>query len=90
MLIFFKKGNIKDIKNYRPICLLSNNIYTLIEQLQKGMDIKWQHGIRVLGFRKAFDKTIHRHLMKSLEASGVESGIHMYMNGSGHTSHIEW
>ena len=24
MVIFFKKGNIKDIKNYRPICWLSN------------------------------------------------------------------
>ena len=24
MVIFFKKENIKDIKNYRPICLLSN------------------------------------------------------------------
>ena len=26
MVIFFKKGNRKDIRNYRPMCLLANNI----------------------------------------------------------------
>ena len=29
MVIFFKKGNRKDIKNYRPICLLSNILQTV-------------------------------------------------------------
>ena len=32
MVIFFKKGNRKDTKNYRPICLLSN-MYKLFTQI---------------------------------------------------------
>ena len=32
MVIFFKKWNIKDIKNYRPICLLSN-MYKLFTKI---------------------------------------------------------
>ena len=32
MVIFFKKGNRKDINNYRPICLLSN-MYTLLTKI---------------------------------------------------------
>ena len=32
MVMFFKKGNRKDIKNYRPICLLSN-MYTLFTKI---------------------------------------------------------
>ena len=32
MVILFKKGNIKDINNYIPICLLSN-MYTLFTKI---------------------------------------------------------
>ena len=32
MVIFFKKGNRKDIKNFRPICLLSN-MYKLLTKI---------------------------------------------------------
>ena len=43
MVIFFKKGNRKDIKNYRPVCLLSNmytNMFTKIitTRLEKKLD----------------------------------------------------
>ena len=42
MVIFFKKGNRKDIKNYRPICLLSNmyKLFTKIitTRLEKKLD----------------------------------------------------
>ena len=42
MVIFLKKGNRKDIKNYRPICLLSNmyKLFTKIitTRLEKTLD----------------------------------------------------
>ena len=40
MVIVVKKGNIKDIKNYRPICLLSNKLFTKIitTRLEKKLD----------------------------------------------------
>ena len=42
MLIVFKKGNRKDIKNYRPICLLSNMYKLFIKitttRLEKKLD----------------------------------------------------
>ena len=41
------------------------------EQLQKGMDQKYQQDIILLDLQKAFDKVPHRHLLKKLEASGV-------------------
>ena len=42
MVIIFKKGNKKDLKNYRLICLLSN-IYkvltkTVLKRLEKTLD----------------------------------------------------
>ena len=48
MVIIIKKGNMKDIKNYRPICLLSN-IYkvltkVLMNRLEKTLDENQQRG----------------------------------------------
>ena len=51
MVIFFKKGNKKDIKNFRPICLLSNmyKLFTKIitTRLEKKLDEN-QHAINQL------------------------------------------
>ena len=70
MVIFFKKGNRKDFKNYRPICLLSN-MYKLFTQiittrLEKKLDEN-QPGEQA-GFRSKYSKTDHIHAINQLIA----------------------
>ena len=61
MVICFKKGNRKDIKNYRPICLLSNmyKLYTqiLTTRLEKKLDEN--HPREQAGFRSKYSTTDH-------------------------------
>ena len=38
MVIIFKKGNKKDLKNYRPICLLSNTYKALVNILTRRLE----------------------------------------------------
>ena len=54
-------------------------LVTTIEQLQKGMDQKYQQDIILLDLQKAFDKVPHRHLLKKLEASGVRGDAHEWL-----------
>ena len=49
------------------------------EQLQKGMDQKYQQNIILLDIQKAFDKVPHRHLLKKLEAGGVRGDAHGWL-----------
>ena len=65
MVIIFKKGNQKDIKNYRPICLLSN-IYKLITKiltakLEKILDDNQPR--EQAGFRGGYSTTDHIQFM---------------------------
>ena len=69
MVIFFKKGNRKDIKNYRPICLLSN-MYKLFTQiittrLEKKLDEN-QPGEQA-GFRSKYSTTDHINAINKLK-----------------------
>ena len=61
MVIFFKKGNRKDIKNYRPICLLSNmyKLFTKIitTRLEKKLDENQPR--EQAGFRSKYSTTDH-------------------------------
>ena len=62
-VIFLKKGNRKDIKNYRPICLLSN-MYTLFTKiittrLEKKLDENQPR--EQAGFRSKYSTTDHIH-----------------------------
>ena len=63
MVIFFKKGNRKYIKNYRPICLLSNTykLFTKIitTRLEKKLDENQPR--EQAGFRGKYSTTDHIH-----------------------------
>ena len=67
MVIYFKNGNRKDIKNYRPICLLSNmyKLFTKIlkTRLEKKLDENQPR--EQAGFRSKYSTTGHIHAIKA-------------------------
>ena len=71
MVIFFKKGNRKDIKNYRPICLLSNKcmykLFTKIitTRLEKKRDENQPR--EQAGFRRKYSTADHIHAINQLK-----------------------
>ena len=69
MVIFFKKGNRKDIKNYRPICLISNmyKLFTkiIITRLEKKLDENQPR--EQAGFRSKYSTTDHIHAINQLK-----------------------
>ena len=52
---------------------------TTVEELQKGLDNRYQHDVVIIDFNKAFDKVPHRHLLKKLDASGIRGNIHRWL-----------
>ena len=76
-MIFFKKGNIKYIKNYRPIFLLSNvyKLFTKIitTRLEKKLDENQprEQG----GFRSKYSTTDHIHAINLLQEKCREYNI---------------
>ena len=77
MVIFFKKGNRKDIKNYRPICLLSNmyRLFTKIitTRLEKKLDENQPR--EQAGFRSKYSTTDHIHAINQLKEKCREYNI---------------
>ena len=77
MVIFVKKGNRKDIKNYRPICLLSNmyKLFTKIitTRLEKKLDENQPR--EQAGFRSKYSTTDHIHAINQLKEKCREYNI---------------
>ena len=72
---FFKNGNKKDLKNYRPICLLSN-IYKVLtkiptKRLKKTLDQTREQA----GFRSGYSTTDHIHVVNQLKEKCREYNI---------------
>ena len=77
MTIIFKKGNKKDLKNYRPICLLSN-IYKVLtkvvtKRLEKTLDENQPR--EQAGFRSGYLTTDHIHIVNQLKEKCKEFNI---------------
>ena len=71
MAIIFKKGNRKDLKDYRPICLLSNIYKVLTKVLTKRLDKNREQA----GFRSRYSTTDHIHDVNQLEEKCREYNI---------------
>ena len=87
MVIFFKKGNRKDIKNYRPICLLSNmyKLFTKIitTRLEKKLDENQPR--EQAGSRSKYSTTDHIHAINQQHTTvccfrGLREGIRFSTN----------
>ena len=68
MVILFKKGNRKDIKNYKPICLLSNmyKLFTKIITTRLEKKLYENQPREQAGFRSKYSTTDHIHAIKQL------------------------
>ena len=63
MMLIFKKGNKKDLKNYRPICLLSNIYKVFTKVLTKNLNQPREQA----GFRSRYSTTDHIHVVNQLK-----------------------
>ena len=68
IVILFKKGDPEDIKNYRPICLLSHsyNIFTRLLQTRIERTLDENQPREQAGFRKGFSATDHRQALNKI------------------------
>ena len=77
MVISFKKGNRKDIKNYRPICLLSymykQFTQIITSRLEKKLDENQPR--EQSGFRSKYSTTAHIHAINQLKEKCREYNI---------------
>ena len=77
MVLIFKKGNKKDIKNYRPICLLSNIYKLLMKIITKRLETRLDENQprEQAGFRSKYSTTDHIHVINQLKEKCREYNI---------------
>ncbi|KAE9554025.1 hypothetical protein FO519_002785 [Halicephalobus sp. NKZ332] len=81
-ILLFKKGDAKDIENYRPISLLSS-IYKVVtkvlkERIQKQADLVYALPPEQAGFRKKFSTTTQIHALNEVAEKCYEFNINLY------------
>ena len=77
MAIFFKEGNRKDIKNYRPICLISSmyKLFTKIKTTRLENKLDANQARELSGFRSKYSTTDHIHSISQLKEMRRECNI---------------
>ena len=77
MGLIFKKGNRKDIKNYMPICLLSNmyTLFTKIITIRLEKNLAENQPREQAGFRSKHSTTDHIHAINLLTEKCREYNI---------------
>ena len=75
--MIFKKGNNKDLKNHRPICLLSNIYKVPTKVLKKGLEKTLDENLsrKQVGFRSRYSTTDHIHVVTQLKEKCREYNI---------------
>ena len=68
MMIIFKKGNKKDLTNYRPICLLSNIYKVLTNVLTKSLE-------KTLDENQPREQALSVHLHKESNNINIRRGV---------------
>ena len=81
MVIIFQKGNKKNIKNYKPICLLSNTYKVLRKVLSKRLEktLDETQPREQAGFRIGYSTTDHIHVANQLKEKCREYNIQLCM-----------
>ena len=76
-MIIFKNGNKKDLKNYRPICLLSSIYKVLTKVLTKRPEktLGENQPREQAGFKSGYSKTDHTHVVNQLKEKCREYNI---------------
>ena len=77
IVVIFKKGNKKDLKNYRPICLLSNICKPLTKILTKMLEktLDENQPREQTGFRSGYSTTDNIHVVNQLKEKRREYNI---------------
>ena len=76
-MIIFKKGNKKDLNNYKPICLRSNiyKVLTKVLTIRLEKTLAENQPREQAGFRSGYSTTYHTHVVNQLKEKCREYNI---------------